>query len=80
MNPQMKNLIGHLAPSTNVLRKWKSCAASIMDTTLPLDFKEFLSLLNDNDVAYLVISGYAVGYYGYPRATNGMNIGVALIV
>ncbi len=41
-----------------------------MDITLPLDFKEFLNLLNDNQVAYLLIGGYAVGYHGYPRATN----------
>lgn len=49
-----------------------------MDITLPLDFKEFLSLLNDNNVAYLVIGGYAVGYHGYPRATNDMDIWVAI--
>ncbi len=49
-----------------------------MDITLPLDFKEFLSLLNDNDVTYLIIGGYAVGYHGYPRATNDMDIWVAI--
>jgi hypothetical protein len=31
------------------------------------DFSEFLRLLGDRDVCYLVISGYAVGYHGYPR-------------
>lgn len=36
---------------------------------LPPDFKEFLKLLNANGVKYLLIGGYAVGYYGYPRAT-----------
>ena len=45
---------------------------------LPDDFKEFLKLLNEHDVAYLLIGGYAVGYYGYPRATADMDIWVAL--
>ncbi len=49
-----------------------------MDTELPLDFKEFLSLLNANRVEYLLIGGYAVGYHGYPRATNDIDIWVAL--
>ncbi|HPG41757.1 MAG TPA: nucleotidyltransferase [bacterium] len=39
--------------------------------------KEFLRLLKDNDVDYLLIGGYAVGYYGYPRATVDMDIWVA---
>ena len=45
-----------------------------MDIELPSDFKEFLSLLNSNDVEYLLIGGYAVGYHGYPRATNDMDV------
>ena len=32
-----------------------------MDIELPLDFKEFLKLLNENGVKYLLIGGYAVG-------------------
>lgn len=42
------------------------------------DFKEFLNLLNARQVEYLVIGGYAVGYYGYPRATADFNIWVAI--
>ena len=49
-----------------------------MDTELPLDFKEFLKLLNAKEVRYLLIGGYAVGYHGYPRATNDMDIWIAL--
>ena len=45
-----------------------------MDITLPPDFKEFLRLLNTHGVEYLLIGGYAVGYHGYPRATNDMDI------
>ena len=49
-----------------------------MDIELPSDFKEFLSLLNSNNVEYLLIGGYAVGYHGYPRATNDMDVWVAI--
>jgi hypothetical protein len=45
---------------------------------LPLDFKEFLLLLNEHDVRYLLVGGYAVGYHGYPRATVDMDIWVAI--
>lgn len=47
---------------------------------LPPDFKEFLKLLNENKVQYLLIGGYAVGYYGYPRATADMDIWIAMQV
>ena len=49
-----------------------------MDIELPPDFKEFLKLLNDHRVEYLLIGGYAVGYHGYPRATNDLDIWIAL--
>jgi predicted nucleotidyltransferase len=45
---------------------------------LPSDFKEFLRLLNAHQVEYLLIGGYAVGYYGYPRATADMDIWIAI--
>jgi len=49
-----------------------------MDMVLPPDFKEFLKLLNDKNIKYLLIGGYAVGYHGYPRATNDMDIWIAI--
>ncbi|MBA3532471.1 MAG: hypothetical protein H0T73_11160 [Ardenticatenales bacterium] len=45
---------------------------------LPPDFKEFLQLLNAHQVEYLLIGGYAVGYYGFPRATGDMDVWVAI--
>lgn len=45
-------------------------------TQLPKDFKDFLSLLNSNDVEYLILGGYAVGYHGYPRPTGDLDIWV----
>lgn len=46
--------------------------------SLTEDFKEFLTLLNENGVEYLLIGGYAVGYYGYPRTTADMDIWIAI--
>ena len=45
---------------------------------LPDDFKEFLKLLNDRKVEYLLIGGYAVGYHGYPRTTADIDVWVAI--
>jgi len=45
---------------------------------LPPDFKEFLKLLSDHEVAYLLVGGYAVAYHGYPRATADMDIWVGI--
>jgi len=45
---------------------------------LPPDFKEFLRLLNEHRVEYLLIGGYAVAYHGYPRATADIDIWIAI--
>ncbi|MCK4506182.1 MAG: hypothetical protein KAW14_11230 [Candidatus Aegiribacteria sp.] len=50
------------------------------EQVLPDDFKEFLRLLNESDVEYLLIGGYAVGYHGYPRATADMDIWIAISI
>jgi hypothetical protein len=44
---------------------------------LPRDFKEFLKLLNEKNVEYLLISGHAVASYGHIRATNDINFWIA---
>ncbi len=38
------------------------------------DFKEFIELLNANNVKYLIVGGYAVGIHGYPRYTKDLDI------
>jgi hypothetical protein len=43
---------------------------------LPEDFKDFINFLNDNDVCYLLVGGWAVVIYGYPRATKDIDISV----
>ena len=39
---------------------------------LPEDFKDFIRLLNKYSVKYLLLGGWAVGIYGYPRATKNV--------
>jgi len=41
---------------------------------LTQDFKEFLELLNKNQVEYLIVGGYAVAMHGYPRYTGDLDI------
>ena len=45
---------------------------------IPKDFKELLKLLNSRKVKYLVVGGYAVGYYGYPRPTGDIDIWIMI--
>ena len=47
-------------------------------TQLPRDFKEFLKLLNEHSVEYLVVGGYAVSFHGYPRPTGDIDIWIAV--
>ena len=42
------------------------------------DFKDFLRLQSSHGVKYLVVGGYAVEYYGYPRATADMDIWIVV--
>jgi len=44
----------------------------------PANLREFLKLLSSARVEYLLIGGYAVAYYGYPRATGALDICVAV--
>lgn len=43
---------------------------------LDKDFKEFIELLNEHKVKYLVIGGYAVNFHGYPRYTKDIDFWV----
>jgi len=42
-------------------------------TTHP-DFEELLRLLEENDVRYMIVGGYAVAFHGYPRFTKDMDV------
>ena len=38
------------------------------------DFKEFIGLLNDQSVKYLIVGGFAVAFHGKPRNTKDLDI------
>ena len=40
------------------------------------DFKEFIQLLNENNVDYLIIGGYALAFHGYLRYTQDIDFWV----
>ena len=40
------------------------------------DFKEFIESLNDNQVKYLIVGGYALAVHGYPRYTKDLDVWV----
>lgn len=42
------------------------------------DFKEFIQSLNDNQVKYLIIGGYAVAFHGHPRYTKDLDVWIEL--
>jgi hypothetical protein len=42
------------------------------------DFKALLELLNSAGVRYLILGGYAVNHYGYQRATDDLDIWIAI--
>lgn len=46
--------------------------------TLPPDFKDFLQLLSEYEVEYLLVGGYAVALHGYVRYTADMDIWVLM--
>lgn len=45
---------------------------------LSKDFREFIKLLNENKVKYLVVGGYAVALHGHPRYTKDLDIWIEL--
>src|SRR3990172_7325719 len=40
---------------------------------LPKDFSEFIALLNEKNVRYLLIGGYAVAYHSRPKLTEDID-------
>lgn len=42
------------------------------------DFIEFFQLLNENNVQYLIIGGYAVAYHGHPRYTKDIDVWICI--
>jgi predicted nucleotidyltransferase len=69
---------GGRRPRKSGLQRSKSSGGSPTATVFPRHFSEFLRLLEDEKVEYLLIGGFAVGYYGYPRPTADMDVWVAV--
>lgn len=42
------------------------------------EFLEFIELLEENRVDYLIVGGYAVGFHGFPRYTGDIDFFVAV--
>ena len=38
------------------------------------DFRDLLALLNEHEVAYLIVGGYALAFHGAPRFTGDIDI------
>jgi hypothetical protein len=62
------------------LKHWSKFEKNIIagEPMLNPDFKEFIQLLNDNLVRYLVVGGYAVALHGYPRYTKDIDIWIEM--
>ena len=41
---------------------------------LSADFLDFIRILNEKEVEYLIVGGYAVSFHGYPRYTGDLDI------
>ena len=40
------------------------------------DFRNFIQLMNENEVEYLLVGGYSVVLHGYTRTTGDLDIWV----
>ncbi len=49
-----------------------------MAKPLPPDYREFLRLLNERQVKYLMVGAHALGLHGYPRNTEDLDIWLAI--
>lgn len=48
--------------------------STMTDLRLTLDMLEFVGYLNAQQVRYLVVGGYALGFHGHPRYTKDLDI------
>jgi hypothetical protein len=60
------------------LAKKSGANITIGDTVLNQDFREFVQSLNDNQVRYLVVGGYAVALHGHPRYTKDLDVWIEI--
>ena len=41
-------------------------------------FQEFLTLLEERNVKFVIVGGYAVGVHGFPRYTGDLDVFIAV--
>ena len=70
------------AGSSHTFRGLHACSNCVSHSGemkhLPDDFRDFLSLLNEKGVDYLIVGGWALGVHGYVRATGDIDVWVGL--
>ena len=71
---------GKVRRQKSVWKHWKKFGLNFTRGKMILnpDFKEFFQLLNENDVRYLIVGGYAVAYHGYPRYTKDIDVWISI--
>jgi hypothetical protein len=77
MSKDLISRIGNAAHGKKGSRRSKKSDANITSGNMALlsrDLKEFVELLNEKKVRYLIVGGYAVGYYGNPRYTKDLDV------
>ena len=75
--PPMAGGPGNTTHRASVSKLWRAsgcCASAACLMDLYPDLKEFIQLLNEEHVEYLVGGGYAVTWHGYPRYTGDIDI------
>ncbi len=71
--------IGYPEVLSNDWRVLRPCAnPCILMIPFPKDFQDFLRLLKNHRVKYVVVGGYALGYHGYVRATGDLDLFVEI--
>ena len=72
--------IGEHSHMKHVWLRWNKSGANTTsgDMVLNQDFREFIQSLNNNQVRYLIIGGYAVAFHGHPRYTKDLDVWVEL--
>lgn len=48
------------------------------DTVLNKGFREFIESLNEHNVRYLVVGGYAVAFHGNPHYTKNLDVWIEM--
>ena len=63
---------GGLVRRPNGFPPSKFCAVNTME--VQPDFRDLLALLNEHEVEYLIVGGYALAFHGAPRFTGDIDI------